>query len=175
MILGMKPLFVREITGEEREALQVGLRSPQAFTVKRCQIVLSSSRGLNATEIAQLLGCSTQNVRLVLRAFDARGAGALRMRSRRPKSAAKLLDREKCERLRALLHQSPREFGKQRSTWTLGLAAEVCREQGLTRQQVTIETVRDAIHRLGMSWKRAKDWIRSPDPEYARKKSGATS
>ena len=175
MILGMKPLFVREITGEEREALQVGLRSPQAFTVKRCQIVLSSSRGLNATEIAQLLGCSTQNVRLVLRAFDARGAGALRMRSRRPKSAAKLLDREKCERLRALLHQSPREFGKQRSTWTLGLAAEVCCEQGLTRQQVTIETVRDAIHRLGMSWKRAKDWIRSPDPEYARKKSGATS
>ena len=175
MILGMKPLFVREITGEEPEALQVGLRSPQAFTVKRCQIVLASSRGLNATEIAQLLGCSTQNVRLVLRAFDARGAGALRMRSRRPKSAAKLLDREKCERLRALLHQSPREFGKQRSTWTLGLAAEVCREQGLTRQQVTIETVRDAIHRLGMSWKRAKDWIRSPDPEYARKKSGATS
>src|SRR5215207_4334527 len=174
MILWMKPLFVRDITSKEGEALQAGLRSPQAFTVKRCQIVLASSRGLNATEIARFLGCSTQNVRLVLRAFDARGADALRMRSRRPKSAAKLLDREKCERLRALLHQSPRELGKERSTWTLELAAKVCREQGLTRQQVTIETIRDAIHRLGMSWKRAKGWITSPDPEYARKKSDAT-
>jgi len=38
IILGMKPLFVREIAGEEGEALQAGLRSPQAFTVKRCQI-----------------------------------------------------------------------------------------------------------------------------------------
>jgi transposase len=174
IILVMKPLFVREITSEEREALTKGLRSSQAFTVKRCQILLASARGLNATQIAETVGCSTQNVRMVLRAFAARGLEAISMQSRRPKSAAKLLDLDKCEQLRAILHQSPRQFGKDRSTWTLGLAAEVCFERGLTEQTVTIETIRDAIHRLGMGWKRAKDWITSPDPAYLRKKSGAT-
>jgi len=42
-----------------------GLRSSQAFTVRRCQILLASSRGLNATQIAEAVGCSTQNVRTV--------------------------------------------------------------------------------------------------------------
>ena len=170
----MKPLFVRELTREERDALRQGLRSSQAFTVKRCQILLASARGLTATDIAETIGCSTQNVRMVLRAFEARGVAAIRMQSRRPKSAAKLLDTAKCEQLRAILHESPRRFGKDRSTWTLDLAAEVCVERGLTEQKVTIETIRDAIHRLGMGWKRAKTWITSPDPAYARKKSGAT-
>jgi transposase len=170
----MRPLFVRDITDEERDALTKGLRSSQVFTVKRCQILLASARGLNATQIAETIGCSTQNVRTVLRAFEARGLNALSMRSRRPKSAAKLLDEDKSEQLRAMLHESPRQFGKDRSTWTLELAAEVCFERGLTEQKVTIETIRDAIHRLGMGWKRAKDWITSPDPAYARKKSGAT-
>jgi hypothetical protein len=32
------------------------------------------------------------------------------------------------------------------------------------------ETVRATLERLGKSWQRAKGWIESPDPEYARKK-----
>ncbi len=42
------------------------------------------------------------------------------------------------------------------------------------RLRLEAETIRDAIHRLGMGWKRAKDWITSPDPAYLRKKSGVT-
>jgi hypothetical protein len=76
--------------------------------------------------------------------------------------------------LRALLHERPRAFGKPRSTWTLHLAAEVCRERGLTPYQVSIETVRQALKRLGVHWRRAKRWITSPDPQYALNKSSAT-
>jgi hypothetical protein len=32
------------------------------------------------------------------------------------------------------------------------------------------ESIRRALKRLGVGWKRAKDWITSPDPAYARKK-----
>jgi|SRR5215213_4226349 len=170
----MKPLFVRALTSEEREALKTGLRAAEAFTVKRCQILLASARGLNATEIAETVGCSTQNVRTVLRAFEARGLAALQMQSRRPKSATKSLDAERCEVLRALLHQSPREFGKPTSVWTLELAADLCFERGITERRMSDETIREAITRLGAGWKRAKKWITSPDPAYVRKKSGAT-
>ena len=50
------------------------------------------------------------------------------------------------------------------------LAAEVSFAEGITAEQVSGETIRQAMLRLGVRWKRAKQWITSPDPEYARKK-----
>jgi len=76
--------------------------------------------------------------------------------------------------LRALLHQSPRNFGKPTSVWTLPLAAEVSFEQGMTQERVSGETIRATLARVGVRWKRAKEWITSPDPAYARKKGRAT-
>jgi hypothetical protein len=37
------------------------------------------------------------------------------------------------------------------------------------------ETIRQALLRLEVGWKRAKRWLTSPDPEHARKKAGATA
>jgi hypothetical protein len=74
------------------------------------------------------------------------------------------------ERLRALLHRSPRDFAKPTSLWTLGLAAEVALAEGVTERLVSGETVRQALKRPGVGWKRAKTWIISPDPAYLRKK-----
>jgi hypothetical protein len=79
------------------------------------------------------------------------------------------------ERLRALLHHSPRSFGKETSLWTLELAAKVSFAQGLTAERVTGETIRATLARLGVGWRRAKRWITSPDPEYARRKVHATA
>jgi len=170
----MKPLFVRELSGPERHALQAGLRSSDGFTVRRCHILLASARGNTTPVIAKAVGCSPQAVRNVVRAFETRGLAVLAMQSRRPHAAAKLFDAERSERLKALLHQSPRHFSKARSTWTLALAAEVCVAQGVTAERVSIETIRDALKRLGVRWRRAKTWITSPDPQYALKKTGVT-
>src|SRR3954471_2556297 len=116
-----------------------------------------------------------QAVRNVLRAFERRGLAVVTMQSRRPHTAAKVFDAERSERLKALLPQSPRQFGKARSTWTLALAAAVCAEHGITAEPVSYETIRDALKRLGVGWRRAKTWITSPDPQYALKKTGATA
>jgi transposase len=171
----MKPLFVRELSDPDRHALQAGLRSSDGFTVRRCHILLASARGDTTTVIAQAVGCSPQAVRNVLRAFETRGLAVVAMQSRRPHTAAKVFDAQCSERLKALLHQSPRQLGKARSTWTLALAAEVCAEHGITAERVSLETIRDALKRLGVGWRRAKTWITSPDPQYALKKTGATA
>jgi hypothetical protein len=84
-----------------------------------------------------------------------------------------MLDAARCERLQHILHQSPRLYGKPTGIGTLALAAEVCSEQGVTERLVSDETIRRARTRLKTNWKRAKHWITSPDPYYARKKSGA--
>ena len=73
--------------------------------------------------------------------------------------------------LRDLLHQSPRLFHKPTSVWTLELAAEVAYEQGWTATRVSGVTIRNTLARRGVRWRRAKEWITSPDPEYARKKA----
>ena len=91
-------------------------------------------------------------------------------KSSRPHSAQKTLDGEKLETLKDLLHHSPRDFGLPTSRWTLDGMAQVCLAQGLTPHLVSDETIRDAVKRLKVSWKRAKRWVDSPDPAYARKK-----
>jgi hypothetical protein len=54
------------------------------------------------------------------------------------------------------------------------LAAQVSCAQGLTSTVVSGEAIRKTLKRLGIGWKRAKQWITSPDPEYVRKKGSAT-
>src|SRR3954469_25672746 len=168
------PLFVRPLTDEERASLRAGLRSPDAFALRRCQILLASADGLRPAQIAGRLGCASQTVRNAIRAFAAAGVDCLREGSRRPKSVRPELDDAARERLRALLHRSPRDFGKPTSLWTLALAAEVAFAEGITARPVSDETIRQALIRLGVGWKRAKTWITSPDPAYLRKKRRAT-
>lgn len=170
-----KPLFVSPLTPEHRQALHAGLRSKDAFTVRRCQVVLASADGLKADQVAARLGCSAGTARNAIRAWNADGLASLREKSSRPMSAKPVLGPERDADLRALLHQSPRTVGKSRSNWTLALLAEVCHANGWTDRPLSIETIRHAIGRLGVSWKRAKHWLTSPDPAYARKKRPATA
>jgi transposase len=168
-------LLVRCLTSAERQQLTARLHSSAAFTLRRAQIVLASDRGEHVPQIAHSLGCSQQCVREALHAFNTRGLTALSRRSSRPHTTAAAFSPAQAEPLKALLHQSPRTFGHPTSVWTLALAAQVSGERGLTAQRVTGETVRATLARLGVKWRRAKRWITSPDPAYARKKGRATA
>ena len=164
------PIFVRSFSENERESLQAGLRSKDAFVMRRCQILLASSRGLSPPKIARSLECGSQTVRNAIHAFNDRGLLALTPGSSRPKEVHAAFDESGTEALRELLHHSPRKFGKESTFWTLAMAAEVSFEEDLTEREVSGETIRATLARLGVRWKRAKCWIESPDPEYARKK-----
>ena len=164
------PIFVRELSKKEREALEAGLRSSDAFVLRRCQILLASSKGERPPRIAENLGCAPQTVRNAIHEFDRRGLGALSPGSSRPTEVHAAFDENGAEALREMLHRSPREFGKRTSLWTLADAAQVSFEEDLTERRVSAETIRATLARLGVRWKRAKRWIESPDPEYARKK-----
>jgi transposase len=169
-----RPVSVRPLTDEERQHLVAALRSSDAFVLRRCQIILASSRGQWSPAIARNLGCDDQTVRNAIAAFNESGLACLAKGTTVPHTTYPALHAEQIERLRALLHQSPRNFGKPTSLWTLGLAAEISFDQGITATRVSGETIRATLARLGIRWRRAKQWITSPDPEYARKKVLAT-
>ncbi|OWY67799.1 hypothetical protein B7486_29690 [cyanobacterium TDX16] len=166
----LPPLYVRPLSETERVALEQGWRSKDAFTLRRCQILLASAKGAKPREIAAYVGCSVQSVRNTIRAFGQRGLECLKADSSRPKTVKPIFDEDKCSQLRSLVHANPRTFGKTRSTWTLDLLAEVCWQQGITEHQVSRTTIESALKASKLHWSRAKAWIVSPDEQYELKK-----
>jgi transposase len=165
-----EPIFIRPLTTDEQSQIQAGWRSSSAFVLRRCQILLASARGEHATAIAQTLGCDDQTVRHVIKGFNEQGLDVLKKRSGRPHRLRNSIPDEALPRLRDLLHRRPREFGLARHLWRLPLVAQFCFSQGLVAAPITGASVRRALKRLGVSWKRAKHWITSPDPMSRQKK-----
>ncbi|WP_242527294.1 helix-turn-helix domain-containing protein [Ktedonosporobacter rubrisoli] len=151
--------------------MQAGLRSSDAFVLRRCQILLASARSERAGTIAQQLGCHKQTVLTVLHCFNASGLAVLEEGSSRPHRLRTTFSQEALEGLQDLLHRSPSDFDKPTSLWTLELAAQVSFEQGFTPRLISDESVRRALKRLRTNWKRAKHWITSPNPHSLLKKT----
>ena len=108
-----KPIFVRPLSDDERKALEEGLHSSDAFVLRRCQVLLASDRGERASRIARALGCNDQTVRNAIHTFDEGGLEkALEKGSSRPRTIHAAFGPQRAERLREMLHRSPREFGK---------------------------------------------------------------
>lgn len=176
MIEGMRaPIFTRPFTPDEQHQIQAGLRSSDAFVLRRSQILLASARGERAPVIARQLGCDDQTVRNVIHEFNASGLAVFQEGSSRPHRLRTTFTEEAAKQVAALLHRSPHDFGKASGLWTLDLVAQVSFEQGLTPTLVSDESVRRLIKRLGLNWKRVKHWITSPDPQYLLKKTHETA
>src|SRR3712207_9281311 len=108
------PIFVRSFSEEEREALEAGLRSKDAFVLRRSQILLASSRGESAPRIAVSLGCGSQTLRNAIHAFNERGLGALEPGSSRPGRSQAAFDEKSVE-----ARSEERRVGKEcRSRWS---------------------------------------------------------
>lgn len=95
-------MYVRPFSTDEPQQLKAGLRSSDAFTVRRCQIWLASARGQRPAQMARNVGCATQSVRNAIRAFQTQGLACLQAQSRRPKRTRVILDAQKREQLQAL-------------------------------------------------------------------------
>jgi len=167
------PLFIRPLTAAEHAALAAGLRSACGFTVRRCSLLLASAAAQPTPAIARTLRCPDQTVRHAIHAVHARGLAALQPPSSRPQTTQATFDAQGRERLQALLHQSPRTFGKPTSLWTLHVVAEVSWTQGFTSRQGSGETIRTTLRQRGVRWKRTQHWITSPAPPYVRKNTSA--
>ena len=161
--------MVQELIPEELVTLKQGLRSSDAFTLRRCQIRLASSQGQTPQQISVQLHCGDQCVRETIHAFHQEGLSGLKAKSHATHTNQSAIDAAGLERLLGLLHQSPRQLGQNTSLWTLkGLA------QGITSREVSDETMGRALKKLGENWKRAKKWITSPDPRYQQKRGAVT-
>lgn len=169
----MRPIYVRELSAEEREALRDGLQSKSAFTMRRSQILLHSAEKKRTGEIAREVRCSRQTVRNVLRAFEGEGLNCLHEKSHARHDSKSAFDEAGVLRLKEIIRLSPRLFGHETSLWTRQLLAQTCHEEGLTAHRVSKATMTNTLKGAGIEWRRARQWIQSPDPAYERRKKDA--
>jgi transposase len=171
---GMRKLYVRELTEEEKQTLRKGLRSAEAFTVRRSQILLSSAEGQQAGLIAEQLRCSDQCVREAIQAFHAEGLRSLQRKSTRPHSVEFSFDEQALARLPDIVNTSPRSYGHEHSLWSWARLAETCYAEGLTNRQVNVGTRGEALKRAGIDWQRARKRKNSTDAAYEVQKTPGT-
>ena len=102
------PIYVRPLSDAEQKAVEAGLRSSNAFVLRRCQILLASSRGERVPVIAGALSCDEQTVRNAIHAFNQTGLETLKEGTSRPHHTRNAFSAEQVEELIAILHRKPR-------------------------------------------------------------------
>ena len=172
---GMRPIYVRALTEQERRTLKKGLHSSSAFTVRRCQMFLSSAVGKTPNQIGTELHCSGQAVREAIHAFEEEGVACLQEKSHARQDQQSAFEEAGRERLRELIRLSPRQFGHETSVWTLALLAETCQREGIASRVVNADNMGYVLRQMGIEWRRAKEWIRSPDAHYEHRKKDETN
>lgn len=166
----MRPIFVRALTTDEKSQLEQGPQSPSTFTVRRCQILLKSSQGQKSQEIAKALLCSDQAVRQAIHAFAQEGVACLEEKSHARHDEQALLDETGRERLCELIRLSPRTLNHEMSMWNRALLAQQLYQEGYTPRPVSVTVITNVLRQRGITWRRAKQWMRSPDVHYEHPK-----
>ena len=166
----MRAINVGQLTEQETEMVEKGLQSSSAFSVRRSQIILKSAKGQSASQIGKELHCRGQTVRNAIRAYLQQGIECLQEKSHARHDKQAYIKEKGVERLKEIIRLSPRTCGHQTSLWSRELLAQQLHQEGHSLQQVCTSTITGALKRAGFSWRRAKKWIRSPDPAYQRRK-----
>ena len=152
--------------------LSSGVGSARSFTRARILLKADASAmgpGWDDARIAEALDAAVRTVERVRERFTTLGLKAAL--EHKPQDRPSRCPRLDGRRLQELVHQSPRNFGKKRSTWTLQLLADTCAEAGIVDGKVSAATVCRTLKRMGVTWRRAELWMTSPDPHYAEKKA----
>jgi transposase len=167
--------YVVTLTPDEREYLVrlVSTGKVSGRTITRARILLKADASplgpaWDDARIAEAFDVCIATVPRVRQRFTKRGLKQALAPKPQDRPSRRLLDGR---RLQELARQSPRNFGKKRSTWTLQFLADTCSEIGITNGKVSHETIRQTLQRMGVKWRRAELWMTSPDPHYAEKKA----
>jgi transposase len=160
----MRPLevFVRELSPVEGVRLkQVSKRAKYQSKRQRAMILLASSTGMGAPQIAGLVRSDESHVRKVIHAFNEEGFDSLDpdYRGGRPKKTTP----EQRDRIVAVARTRPDHQGVPFTRWSLPKLAAHLAGMGIFLSE---EALRQTLIDAGLSHQRTRSWKWSPDPDF---------
>lgn len=130
----------------------------------RSLAVLANIRGWRADIICTFLGIDRKTYYSYLQAFGRGGAETLF--SGRTAANRKLDDEGLKSLIFATLHEPPRNYGVNRTTWTMATLSHVLSDKG---HPACCDTIRKIVHQAGWRWRKARIVLTSTDPDYSEK------
>src|SRR3954470_12020465 len=167
MEVAMRPpeVFVRALSLEEGARLKsISRKAKYQSKRQRAIIVLASSTGMSAPQIAAMARTDESHVRKVIHAFNEQGFGSLDpdYRGGRPKKTTP----EQRDRIIAVARARPDTQGVALTRWSLAKLSEHLAGLGI---QLSEEALRQTLRAAGLSHQRPRSWKWSPDPDFAEK------
>ena len=169
----MSELITICLTPEQQKQLErIRDTDKHPYMRERAAAMLKIAEGVSARQVALnglLKPRKPDTVRDWAKRYKAKGITGLPVkpgRGRKPAYSPKYQDKEEAKE--AILHtvrREPSTFGKPRSRWSLSLIADVCE----WLQVNTPSGLSKLLKRLGISYKRGRSYVHSPDPYYQQK------
>jgi len=165
--VAMRPpeVFVRELSPEEGARLKsVSKKARYQSKRQRAIILLASSTGMSAPQIAAMARTDESRVRKVIHAFNEEGFGSLDpdYRGGRPKKTTP----EQRDRIVSVARARPDTQGVALTRWSLAKLADHLAGMGI---ELCEEALRQTLRAAGLSHQRTRSWKWSPDPDFAEK------
>ena len=163
----MRPpeVFVRELSPEEGARLKsISKRAKYQSKRQRAIILLASSTGMSAPQIAAMARTDESHVRKVIHAFNEQGFGSLDpdYRGGRPSKTTP----EQRDRIVAVARARPDTQGVALTRRSLAKLADHLAGMGIVLCE---EALRQTLRAAGLSHQRTRSWKWSPDCDFAAK------
>ena len=161
---------VRTITSQESEILDRWQRSDDIVPYRRARMLRLSEANWRCPAIAEALGLHVDSVRLIIKLFNKGGIPAITPRPRSGGRPGRLNTAEVAEAVEDLVRQRP-PAEDSRATWTLESLAKMIAAAFDHISTMSHETVRRLLTQRKITYRRAKEWLTSPDPLYSLRKT----
>ena len=162
-------VFVRGLAEEEAVKLRRMSRQSKVFAIRqRAQILLASDAGSAAPDIARVLLTDENQVRRVIREFNADGMASLRppMGGGRPRK----IDETAREKIRAIALARPCDVAEPGTRWSLTTLRRYLIRQRVV-PSISKEHLRRVLRSMGITAQRTRTWKWSTDPLFEQKKA----
>lgn len=162
-------IYVRSLTKDERKNLEKAKKSSGAFKRDRAKILLLSSQGYFARQIAEKIGCDARKARNAIIAFNKKGLHALK-KGKAPGAKPTFTQEQRAEML-GIISTDPSVLGLHFTTWSLHKLQRYFIEEKIV-DSICIESIRQLLKSEGMKIKKSKRFQYSNDPDFAKKNYG---
>lgn len=159
---------IKSIPQEDMNILKKCRRSNDRKKWKRAVVIMEAYRGCQIANLVEKLEMSNRDIKKWITLYREGGLEALFHKKERTINIEISQDKKtKKERLIKLIHETPRLYNINRSSWSLKSLAQAYEKQN--GEYISISCISDYLKSEGFSIKKAKTVLTSPDPDYREK------